>query len=47
MMASDPMLVAFGKQMTQLNKGRAFLTTPGRLGRYLLFDYLRGKSKVI
>ena len=47
MMASDPALVAFGKQMSQINKGRAFLSAPGRLGRYVLFDYLRGKSRVI
>ena len=47
MMADDPALVAFGKLMTQINKGRAFLTSPGRLGHYVLFDYLNGKSKVI
>ncbi len=47
MMASDPLLVAFGKQMTQINKGRAFLSSPGHLGRYLVYDYLHGKSKVI
>ena len=47
MMANDPELVAFGKLMTQQNKGRAFLTSPGRLGKYVLFDYLHGKSKVI
>jgi uncharacterized protein with von Willebrand factor type A (vWA) domain len=47
MMANDPELVAFGKLMTQQNKGRAFLTAPGRLGHYVLFDYMNGKSKVI
>jgi len=47
MMADDPSLVAFGKLMTQINKGRAFLTSPGRLGHYVLFDYLKGKSKVL
>lgn len=47
MMASDPALVAFGKFMAQINKGRAFLSAPGRLGHYVLFDYLHGKSKVI
>ena len=35
------------KRVTQQNKGRAFLTSPGRLGKYVLFDYLHGKSKVI
>jgi len=47
MMANDPELVAFGKLMTQQNKGRAFLTAPGHLGHYVLFDYMNGKSKVI
>jgi uncharacterized protein with von Willebrand factor type A (vWA) domain len=47
MMARDPGLVAFGKLMTQINKGRAFLTTPGHLGHYVLHDYLSGKSKVL
>jgi uncharacterized protein with von Willebrand factor type A (vWA) domain len=47
MMANDPALVAFGKTMSQINKGRAFLSTPGRLGHYVLFDYLHGKSRII
>ena len=47
MMARDPSLVAFAKLMTQLNKGRAFFSTPGKLGRYVLFDYLHKKSKVL
>jgi Ca-activated chloride channel family protein len=47
LMAGDPELVAFGKLMSEINKGRVFLTTPGRLGHYILFDYLKGKSKVL
>jgi uncharacterized protein with von Willebrand factor type A (vWA) domain len=47
MMAEDPALVTFGKRMAEINKGRAFLSAPGRLGRYILFDYLRGKSRII
>lgn len=47
MMADDPALVAFGKRMAEINKGRAFLTSPGRLGTYVLFDYLRNKSRII
>jgi uncharacterized protein with von Willebrand factor type A (vWA) domain len=47
LMAGDPELVAFAKLMTEINKGRVFLTTPGRLGHYILFDYLSGKSKVL
>jgi uncharacterized protein with von Willebrand factor type A (vWA) domain len=47
MMANDPALVQFAKHMTAINKGRMFLTKPGRLGNYILFDYLHGKSKVL
>jgi uncharacterized protein with von Willebrand factor type A (vWA) domain len=47
LMAGDPELVAFGKLMSEINKGRVFLTSPGRLGHYILFDYLKGKSKVL
>jgi uncharacterized protein with von Willebrand factor type A (vWA) domain len=45
MMARDPSLVAFAKLMSQINKGRAFFATPGRLGHYILVDYLQKKSK--
>jgi uncharacterized protein with von Willebrand factor type A (vWA) domain len=47
LMAGDPELVAFAKLMSEINKGRVFLTNPGHLGHYILFDYIRGKSKVI
>ena len=47
MMANDPSLVQFAKHMTAINKGRMFLTRPGHLGNYVLFDYLKGKSKVL
>lgn len=47
MMANDEALVAFGKRMAEINKGRAFLATPGHLGHYVLFDYLRNKSRMI
>jgi len=44
MLDRDPPLVRFVKEMTRINKGRAFFTTPGQLGKYLLLDFL-GKSK--
>jgi uncharacterized protein with von Willebrand factor type A (vWA) domain len=47
MMARDPSLVAFAKLMTQTNKGRVFFSTPGKLGNYVLYDYLQKKSKVL
>lgn len=47
MMSRDPSLMAFAEQMTQINKGRAFFTTPGQLGRYVLVDYLHHKRKLL
>ena len=45
MMATDRALSDFVKMMAKLNKGRAFFTTPGRLGQYILVDYLGNKSR--
>jgi uncharacterized protein with von Willebrand factor type A (vWA) domain len=36
-------LVNFVRQMTKLNKGRAFFTSPDKLGEYVLVDYLNNK----
>ena len=36
-------LVHFVRQMTQMNKGRAFFTTPDKLGEYMMVDYLSNK----
>jgi uncharacterized protein with von Willebrand factor type A (vWA) domain len=47
MMANDPSLVAFAKLMAEINKGRMFLTSPGRLGNYILHDYIHSKTKLI
>ncbi len=47
MMAQEPSLVAFAQHMTQINKGRAFFASPGRLGQYVLVDYLKGKSRTV
>jgi uncharacterized protein with von Willebrand factor type A (vWA) domain len=34
-------------QMAKINKGRVFYTTPDKLGRSILVDYVAGKSKRI
>jgi uncharacterized protein with von Willebrand factor type A (vWA) domain len=47
MMANDPALVAFAKLMSEINRGRIFLTSPGHLGHYILHDYIHNKSKVL
>jgi len=36
-------LVDFVGQLTKINKGRAFYTTPDRLGEYILVDYINRK----
>jgi uncharacterized protein with von Willebrand factor type A (vWA) domain len=47
MLESNYHLVQFVKQMTRLNRGRAFFIAPDRLGDYILVDYVsqrRGRS---
>ncbi len=38
-------LVSFVEVMTRINKGRAFYTSPERLGQYIMVDYLNGKRR--
>jgi uncharacterized protein with von Willebrand factor type A (vWA) domain len=45
MLDDAPELMRFVEQMTRLNKGRAFYTTPGRLGEYIMVDYLTRKKR--
>ena len=40
MLDDSPQLVGFVERMTEINKGRAFFTSPGRLGCFLMVDYL-------
>ena len=40
-------LVDFVNQMTKINRGRAFFSTPDRLGEYILVDYVASKRKII
>ena len=40
MLDDSPELVGFVERMTEINKGRAFFTSPGRLGVFLMVDYL-------
>ncbi len=40
MLDEKPLLVRFVEQMTRINRGRAFFSTPQKLGEYLLIDYL-------
>jgi uncharacterized protein with von Willebrand factor type A (vWA) domain len=40
-------LMRFVEAMTRINKGRAFYTTPGQLGDYIMVDYLSRKRRRI
>jgi uncharacterized protein with von Willebrand factor type A (vWA) domain len=47
MLADDYYLIHFVKEMTRICRGRAFYTTPGHLGEYILVDYINRKRKRI
>ncbi len=47
MLESNYYLMDFVDKMTRINKGRAFYTTSGQLGRYVMVDYLRNRRKRI
>lgn len=45
-LGADGSLRAFIEQMTQINRGRAFFTTPENLGDYVLVDFMEGKRRL-
>jgi len=45
-LGADGSLRAFIEQMTQINQGRAFFTTPEHLGDYVLVDFMEGKREL-
>ncbi|MGH7900822.1 MAG: hypothetical protein ACRENZ_03705, partial [Thermodesulfobacteriota bacterium] len=47
MLDDSASLRRFVEDMTRINKGRAFFTSPSQLGKYLLVDYLNRKRKFI
>ena len=47
MLEANSSLIDFVDQMTRINGGRAFYTTPSQLGRYVMVDYLNGRRKRI
>jgi uncharacterized protein with von Willebrand factor type A (vWA) domain len=47
MLANSYYLERFVDQMTKINRGRAFYTTPEQLGQYLVVDYLAKKRRRI
>jgi uncharacterized protein with von Willebrand factor type A (vWA) domain len=47
MLGQEAPLLQFVQQVSKLNRGRAFYTTPNNLGHYLLVDFLSQKRKWI
>lgn len=47
MLDDRPRLIQFVERLTALNKGRAFFSTPQKLGQYLLVDFLTRRTRVI
>jgi uncharacterized protein with von Willebrand factor type A (vWA) domain len=45
MLEQSPWLTSFVEQMARVNRGRAFFSSPDRLGEYVLVDYVRGKRR--
>ena len=45
MVARDPWLVDFVKQLTEVNKGRAYYSSLNRLGEYIFADYIRNRKQ--
>jgi uncharacterized protein with von Willebrand factor type A (vWA) domain len=47
MMDNAPSSMALAQAMMRMNKGRVFFGAPGKMGRYVLVDYLKNKRKRI
>ncbi|MDH5752054.1 MAG: VWA domain-containing protein [Deltaproteobacteria bacterium] len=47
MLDDNPILKDFVERMVRINSGRAFYSHPERLGKYLLVDFLRRRTKLI
>ncbi len=47
MLGQDAHLVQFVQEISKVNRGRAFYTTPNNLGHYLFVDFLAQKRKWI
>ena len=45
MLDDSPELVGFVERMTQVNRGRAFFTSPSQLGSFLMVDYLSHRRR--
>jgi len=46
MLADDPYLVRFVRQVTKIARGKAYFTSTVTLGQYIMMDFLKGKGRV-
>ena len=47
MVTDDPTLVSFVEDLTKINHGRAFYTSLGKLGQFLLVDYIKNRKRSV
>jgi uncharacterized protein with von Willebrand factor type A (vWA) domain len=45
MITSDPYLKQFVARLTELNRGRAYFTSPDNLGQFVLWDFMANRKK--
>ncbi len=45
MVARDPWLIDFVKELTEVNKGRAYYSSLNKLGEYIFVDYIRNRKQ--
>jgi uncharacterized protein with von Willebrand factor type A (vWA) domain len=45
MMEQDPYLMKFVQEITRINQGRAFFSSPSHLGEYIVTDYINNKRR--
>jgi uncharacterized protein with von Willebrand factor type A (vWA) domain len=47
MLGQDYYMERFVNELTKINRGRAFFTSPDNIGDYILVDYLANRRKKI
>lgn len=47
MLAREPELIAFVQRVAAMTRGKAYFTTPGTIGRYVLQDFQARRTKVV
>ncbi|HEX6211853.1 MAG TPA: VWA domain-containing protein [Methylomirabilota bacterium] len=47
MLERSSWLVGFVEQMARINRGRAFMASPDRLGEYVVVDFVRSRRRVV